>query len=300
MVETVQTEEESLEVTLDENNDVVQEGQEVAVEETTAETQEASSDAEEIEEYSESVQRRINKLTYKIREAERREKAALDYAKNVQGELDSTKEKLSLKDKNLYDEYNARVSSELTAAENKLKQAYEMNDSEAIIEAQKAMATLAVEQESLNRVKPTKDETEQEVKVENVENTETVNIPSAEETPEPDPKAVAWAEKNDWFGKDVAMTSTAFAFHNQLIRDEGFDPTSDDYYSELDKRIVEAFPHKFDGNATQKNVQDVVAVSSKGARSTKKARTVRLTPSQLSIAKRLGVSPEEYAKHVKT
>ena len=98
----------------------------------------------------------------------------------------------------------------------------------------------------------------------------------------------------------IKMTSTAFAFHNQLIRDEGFDPTSDDYYSELDKRIVDAFPHKFDGNATQKNVQDVVAVSSKGARSTKKARTVRLTPSQLSIAKRLGVSPEEYAKHVKT
>ena len=297
MVETVQTEEESLEVTLDENNDVVQEEQEVAVEETTAETQEASSDAEEIEEYSESVQRRINKLTYKIREAERREKAALEYAKNVQGELDSTKEKLSLKDKNLYDEYNARVSSELTAAENKLKQAYEMNDSEAIIDAQKALATLAVEQESLNRVKPTKDETEQEVEVESVENTE---IPSVQQTPEPDPKAVAWAEKNEWFGKDVAMTSTAFAFHNQLIRDEGFDPTSDEYYAELDKRIVDAFPHKFDGNAPQKNVQDVVAVSSKGARSTKKARTVRLTPSQLSIAKRLGVSPEEYAKHVKT
>lgn len=296
MVETVQAEEESLEVTLDENNDVVQEEQQIAVEETT-ETQEASSDADEIEEYSDSVQKRINKLTYKIREAERREKAAIEYAQNVQTELNSTKEKLSLQDKNLYDEYNARVSSELTAAENKLKQAYEMNDSEAIIDAQKSLATLAVEQESLNRVKPTKEETEQEVQVESVENTE---IPSAQQTPEPDPKAVAWADKNEWFGKDVAMTSTAFAFHNQLIRDEGFDPTSDEYYAELDKRIVDAFPHKFDGNAPQKNVQDVVAVSSKGARSTRKARTVRLTPSQLSIAKRLGVSPEEYAKHVKT
>lgn len=296
MVETVQAEEESLEVTLDENNDVLQEEQQIAVEETT-ETQEASSDADEIEEYSDSVQKRINKLTYKIREAERREKAAIEYAQNVQGELNSTKEKLSLQDKNLYDEYNARVSSELTAAENKLKQAYEMNDSEAIIDAQKALATLAVEQESLNRVKPTKEETEKEVQVESVENTE---IPSAQQTPDPDPKAVAWADKNEWFGKDVAMTSTAFAFHNQLIRDEGFDPTSDEYYAELDKRIVDAFPHKFDGNAPQKNVQDVVAVSSKGARSTKKARTVRLTPSQLSIAKRLGVSPEEYAKHVKT
>ena len=296
MVETVQAEEESLEVTLDENNDVVQEEQQIAVEETT-ETQEASSDANEIEEYSDSVQKRINKLTYKIREAERREKAAIEYAQNVQGELNSTKEKLSLQDKNLYDEYSARVSSELAAAENKLKQAYEMNDSEAIIDAQKSLATLSVEQESLNRVKPTKDETEKEVQVESVENTE---IPSAQRTPEPDPKAVAWADKNEWFGKDVAMTSTAFAFHNQLIRDEGFDPTSDDYYAELDKRIVDAFPHKFDGNAPQKNVQDVVAVSSKGARSTKKARTVRLTPSQLSIAKRLGVSPEEYAKHVKT
>lgn len=298
MVETVQAEEESLEVTLDENNDVVQEEQQISVE--TTETQEASSDADEIEEYSDSVQKRINKLTYKIREAERREKAAIEYAQNVQGELNSTKEKLSLKDKNLYDEYNARVGSELASAENRLKQAYEMNDSKEIVEAQKALATLAVEQESLNRVKPTKDETEQEVKVESVEDTGKIDIPSTEETPEPDPKAVAWAEKNDWFGKDIAMTSTAFAFHNQLIRDEGYDPTSDDYYSELDKRIVDAFPHKFDGNAPQKNVQDVVAVSSKGARSTKKARTVRLTPSQLSIAKRLGVSPEEYAKHVKT
>ena len=297
MVETVQTEEESLEVTLDENNDVVQEEQEVAVEETTAETQEASSDAEEIEEYSESVQKRINKLTYKVREAERREKAAIEYAQNVQGELSTTKEKLSLKDKNLYDEYNARVSSELTAAENKLKQAYEMNDSEAIIEAQKALATLAVEQESLNRVKPEVDETKTETVV---GNTQEVVQPSQEPIPEPDPKAVNWASKNKWFGEDVAMTSVAFAFHNQLIREEGFDPNSDDYYSELDKRIADTFPHKFDGNASQKNVQDVVAVSSKGARSTKKARTVRLTPSQLSIAKRLGVSPEEYAKHVKT
>tara|TARA_B100001059_G_scaffold73419_1_gene70850 strand:- start:6743 stop:7630 length:888 start_codon:yes stop_codon:yes gene_type:complete len=295
MVDTVQTEEESLEVTLDENNDVVQEEQQISVE--TTETQEASSDADEIEEYSDSVQKRINKLTYKIREAERREKAAIEYAQNVQGELNTTKEKLSLKDKNLYDEYNARVSSELTAAENKLQQAYEMNDSKEIVEAQKALATLAVEQESLNRVKPEVDETKTETAV---GNTQEVVQPSQETRAEPDAKAVAWADKNEWFGKDVAMTSTAFAFHNQLIRDEGFDPTSDDYYSELDKRIVDAFPHKFDGNATQKNVQDVVAVSSKGARSTKKARTVRLTPSQLSIAKRLGVSPEEYAKHVKT
>jgi len=295
MVDTVQTEEESLEVTLDENNDVVQEEQQISVE--TTEAQEASSDADEIEEYSDSVQKRINKLTYKIREAERREKAAIEYAQNVQGELNTTKEKLSLKDKNLYDEYNARVSSELTAAENKLQQAYEMNDSKEIVEAQKALATLAVEQESLNRVKPEVDETKTETAV---GNTQEVVQPSQETRAEPDAKAVAWADKNEWFGKDVAMTSTAFAFHNQLIRDEGFDPTSDDYYSELDKRIVDAFPHKFDGNATQKNVQDVVAVSSKGARSTKKARTVRLTPSQLSIAKRLGVSPEEYAKHVKT
>ena len=295
MVETVQTEEESLEVTLDENNDVVQEEQQISVE--TTETQEASSDADEIEEYSDSVQKRINKLTYKIREAERREKAAIEYAQNVQGELNSTKEKLSLQDKNLYDEYNARVSSELTAAENKLKQAYEMNDSEAIIDAQKSLATLAVEQESLNRVKPERNETETETVV---GNTQEVVRPSQEPIPEPDPKAVDWASKNKWFGEDVAMTSVAFAYHNQLIREEGFDPNSDEYYAELDKRIADTFPHKFDGNASQKNVQDVVAVSSKGARSTKKARTVRLTPSQLSIAKRLGVSPEEYAKHVKT
>lgn len=259
-----------------------------------------SGQEDEIEDYSEGVKKRINKLTYKVRESERREQAAIEYAQSVQDELNKTKNKLSKTDKNLYDEYSTRVSSELNSAQERYKKAYESGDTDALLESQKDLAKLAVEEESLKRVKP-EAETETEVTQgeQQVAPKWTQPAQQQQQAPQPDPKAKAWAEKNEWFGDDLAMTTAAFAFHRQLTEGEGYDPTSDEYYKEVDKRLAESFPHKL-GN-TQKEVRETVAGSSKGVGTTKarSRRTIKLTPSQVAIAKRLGVQLEEYAKHIK-
>ena len=259
-----------------------------------------SEQEEEIEDYSEGVKKRINKLTYKVRESERREQAAIEYAQSVQDELNKTKNKLSKTDKNLYDEYSTRVSSELNSAQERYKKAYESGDTDALMESQKDLAKLAVEEESLKRVRP-----EAEPQLQEVTQSEQQVAPKwtqpaqQQQAPQPDPKAKAWADKNEWFGDDLAMTTAAFAFHRQLTEGEGYDPTSDEYYKEVDKRLAESFPHKL-GN-TQKEVRETVAGSSKGVGTTRarSRRTIKLTPSQVAIAKRLGVPLEEYAKHIK-
>ena len=277
---------------------------EVVVEQSNPpETTEAQSDETEIADYSDSVKKRINRLTYKIREAERREVAALEYAKGVQEKLNNTQATLSQKDKNLYAEYSARVESQLGSAEDRYRKAHDIGETEEMLSAQKDVAKLAVELESLNRVRP-KQEEEQPVVQQQQQQQIVQQQPQAQKTPaQPDQKAQEWAAKNDWFGDDLAMTTTAFAFHRQLVEQEGFDPASDDYYREVDRRLAESFPHKLNsgGEVSQvNNVQENVANSSRGARGkTGKGRTVRLTPSQVSIAKKLGVPLEEYAKHVK-
>jgi hypothetical protein len=299
--QTQETEE--VEIDLEESQEIEVESEEVEQEEPKQETKKQESSDEEIEDYSDGVKKRINKLTYKIREAERRESAALEYAKGLQEELNKTKNTLSKTDKNLYDEYSARVETQLKAAEADYKKAYESGDTDAMLQAQKEVAKYAVEQESLTRVQSRQtDENEKE----QVEDTTVQNIrqpqplPEPELTPQPDPKAQEWASRNEWFGDDIAMTTSAFAFHRQLVEQEGYDPTSDDYYSEIDKRLKEAFPHKL-GNTSQGNVNEVVTGSSRGANTTRarSRRKVKLTPSQVAIAKRLGVPLEEYAKHIK-
>ena len=255
-----------------------------------------SEQQEEIEDYSEGVKKRINKLTYKVRESERREQAAIEYAQSVQEELNKTKNKLSKTDQNLYDEYSTRVTSELNSVQERYKKAYESGDTDALLEAQKELAKLAVEEESLKRVRPQVEVTPDE---QQVAPKWTQPAQQQQQAPQPDPKAKAWADKNEWFGDDLAMTTAAFAFHRQLTEGEGYDPTSDEYYKEVDKRLAEAFPHKL-GN-TQKEVKETVAGSSKGVGTTRarSRRTIKLTPSQVAIAKRLGVPLEEYAKHIK-
>jgi hypothetical protein len=169
-----------------------------------------------------------------------------------------------------------------------------------MLSAQKDVAKLAVEQESLTRVKPEPKVQETPVEVPQIQQQQQ---PVAQQ-PDPDPKAQDWATKNSWFGEDLAMTTSAFAFHRQLVEKEGYDPASDEYYSEVDNRMAKAFPHKFNngGEVSQlnNNMQEPVANSSRGTRGKAgKARTVKLSPSQVAIAKRLGVPLEEYAKHVK-
>jgi len=303
MAEPMQEENEEVEIELEaaetETAEVETQEPEV-VEEKTAEEKPAKEEnkpeEEEIADYSESVKKRINKLTYKVREAERREKAAIEYAQNVQEKLNNTQATLSQKDKNLYDEYSARVQSQLSSAESAYKKAHDIGDTDAMLESQKEVAKLAVELESLKRVRPETPEGAGEEKVEVPEQAKPVTPPP----PTPDPQAQEWASKNDWFGSDLAMTTSAFAFHKELVENEGFDPASDEYYKQIDKRMAEAFPHKL-GKTTPKNVQENVANSSRGARGkTGKGRTVKLTPSQVAIARRLNVPLEEYAKHVKS
>ena len=290
--EALQQEEELTEVELPET----EEDQEEVVED---EPQQEAKKSEEIEDYSEGVQKRIAKLTFKIREAERREQAAIDYAKSVQDELNKTKNKLSKTDQNLYDEYKGRVGSELQYAQDRYKKAYENGDTDAMLEAQKQIAKLAVEEESLNRVRAKQPEIQEQV-VDVDKEIQSRLQPQQQVRVQADPKAQQWAKKNSWFGSDVAMTTSAFAFHRQLVEQEGYDPTSDEYYSEVDRRMAEAFPHKL-GKTQQNTVNEVVAGSSRGSTTarTRSRRKVQLTPSQVAIAKRLGVPLEEYAKHVK-
>jgi hypothetical protein len=303
MVNPMQIEaEEAVEIELEQEPEEAKEAQEdVVVEDST------KSDDKEIASYSESVKKRINKLTYKIREAERREQAAIEYAKNVQAKLNTTQVSLSQRDKNLYDEYSARVGSQLTSAEERYKKAHDLGDTDEMLASQKEVATLAVELESLNRVKPqvavqaqrqqVAAQQQQQVAAQQQQQ-QVAAQQQAQAVPQPDAKAQEWAKRNEWFGTDLAMTTSAFAFHRQLVEAEGFDPTTDEYYQEVDRRLAESFPTKI-GN-TPRNVQENVVNSSRGARGrTGKGRTVKLSPSQVAISKRLGVPLEEYAKYVK-
>ena len=246
----------------------------------------------EEEQYSQTVKKRIDKMTFKIREAERQREEALKYAQSVKKERDELKTKVTKVDEGYLDEYKKRVNSELDKAKQLLGDAITKGDVKAQVEANKAIARLAIEEERANsstlQREKMKETIEKQAKVE-------PEVPHS--PPPPDPKAESWAEKNEWFGKNEGMTYTALSIHKRLINEEGFDGKSDAYYKELDKQIRKEFPHKFeDKNKDNRIVQTVVSAN----RSTRSGRrTVRLTPSQVAIAKKLGVPLEEYAKHVK-
>ena len=282
-------EEKGVEIELSSENEE-QEAEEATIVEETVEVEEASEEHDqEVAEYSDSVKKRIDKLTYKMREAERREQAALKYAESVKNELTDTKTKLSKVDNNLFSEYNTRVDSQLDRAKANLKQAHEENDTDKLIDAQGELAKLSVEAESLTRIQKEREEKQ-------IENEATQLQSQQMQAPAPpDPKAQEWAARNKWFGDDVAMTSSAFAFHRQLVEEQGIDPATDKYYDVLDERIKDAFPHKFE--QANKPVQ-AVAGGSVGATTVNKSKKIKLTSSQVAIAKKLGVPLTEYAKHV--
>ena len=282
-------EEKGVEIELSSENEE-QEAEEASIVEETVEVEEVSEEHDqEVAEYSDSVKKRIDKLTYKMREAERREQAALKYAESVKNELTDTKTKLSKVDNNLFSEYNTRVDSQLDRAKANLKQAHEENDTDKLIDAQGELAKLSVEAESLTRIQKEREEKQ-------IENEATQLQSQQMQAPAPpDPKAQEWAARNKWFGDDVAMTSSAFAFHRQLVEEQGIDPATDKYYDVLDERIKDAFPHKFE--QANKPVQ-AVAGGSVGATTVNKSKKIKLTSSQVAIAKKLGVPLAEYAKHV--
>ncbi len=247
----------------------------------------------EVEEYSEGVKKRIAKLTKKMREAERQREEALAFAQRVKQERDQFEARSTSLDKNYATEMEGRISSSLAAAQEKLKAARLNEDSKSEVEALTQISQLGYEQGKLAELKTQHQMQETAAKEKPVKTEQPIIKPSAPV----DPKAEAWAEKNDWFGKDNAMTYTAFDLHRKLTEEEGMDPQSDEYYAEVDKRIRLEFPHKF-GNVNQQTSKPTQNVAS-ATRSTKTGRKqVRLTSSQVAIARKLGVPLEEYAKQL--
>ena len=253
---------------------------------------------DEREEYSKDVQKRIDRMTYKIREAERREKEALAFAKQIKKEKDDLQVKFDKVDDGYVNEFSGRVKSELETAKVALANAVAKGDINAQVEANQNLARLAIEEE---RIKAT--EAQRKAYEESLKNTGQIGDQPVQNTvqqPKPDPKAEAWAEKNEWFGKDEAMTYASFGIHKKLVEEEGFNPSSDEYYEEIDKRLRDEFPQKFnDGGEVQGGKQPAQTVASANRTTSAGRKTVRLTPSQVAIAKKLGVPLEEYAKYVK-
>jgi hypothetical protein len=253
---------------------------------------------ESLEDYSKGVQSRIAKLTRKMREAERREQAAIDYAKAVEEKRQALEKKFEKTDADYVKKFETSIQTGLEAAQKELAAAIESGNAEAQVEANKRIATLAFENAKLDQAKQGREETQAEKPV-NLNQGGQVQQPAMDDPINPDPRAEAWAAKNTWFGSDRAMTYTAFEIHKDLTEKEGYDPNSDEYYAEVDKRIRVDFPHKF-GNTEQKQSTAPVQTVASATRSVKPGRkSVRLTSSQVAIAKKLGVPLEEYAKQLK-
>ncbi len=252
---------------------------------------------EELDDYSEGVQKRIAKLTRKMREAERQKEEAIQFAQTVKTENEDLKSKYDYLNTNYSGEFEKRVKSDLEAAQIKLKDAIANNDIDEQVKAQTMLAGLSMDSTRLDAMRKAREELEKQPAQEQNKQPVMQQTPAA--TPAPDPKADAWAAKNTWFGTDNAMTYSAFDIHKKLVEQEGFDPTSDEYYSEVDKRIRLEFPHKFGNNESTTAEQPAQTVASAKRPATKgRRKTVKLTPSQVAISKRLGVPLEEYAKQL--
>jgi hypothetical protein len=259
----------------------------------------ASEQKKELDDYSDGVQKRIAKLTRKMREAERQKEEAIAFAEKMKADAD----KLKARNNNLGDSYTKELESKVTtgmnAAKLAYKQAIESQDIEGQVEAQKAIAQMAMEEARLNNLKQAQEQRTQQIDTQKGQIVPQTADPVTQAQQQIDPKAQDWATKNSWFGTDNAMTYTAFDIHKQLVEDEGFDPQSDDYYSEVDKRIRLEFPHKFDNveqTTKEQPVQNVASAKRPAGKGRRK--TVKLTPSQVAISKRLGVPLEEYAKQL--
>ena len=261
--------------------------------EAPTEEKEASND-DELSEYSKNVQDRIRKITQKYRKEEAERKAAIEYAEAVQKQNNELKERLDSLDQSYVGEFGTRIDSQIQAAKAAYQKAYDEGNADEMFEAQKNLSKLALDQAQLEQSKK-----QMEKRAKQAEEAPQQPAQAPQPQAEPDPKAEAWAEKNDWFGTDQPMTYAAFGVHRQLIEDEGFDPRSDEYYKELDRRIRTEFPHKFSDTQKSSSPRVASADSSASRAPSKGKRKVKLTPSQIAIAKRLNVPLEEYAKYVK-
>lgn len=266
--------------------------------EQPAEPESAASAVSEQERVSDSAQKRINSLTKKMRDAERREQEALTYAKKVQVEAEQLRTRMTQVDQGYLHEYGSRLATETQIAEAEMKRAVEVGDSAKVVEAQRRLAQLYSASEKYSVARQQQEEYARQVAA-------AQSAPQAVQQAQPaqvvraDPKAEEWAERNSWFGKDEVLTFAAFGLHKKLVQDEGFDPNTDEYYTELDRRLRDEFPQKLNGSS-KRAVQTVVGVSRANSATTPARSTkVRLTPTQVAVARKLGVPLELYAKYVK-
>ena len=281
--------EETTSVELDDDSDEVIE---TASEEETR-TNVQDNDDDELDQYSENVQKRIRKLTAARRQAEEEAAAAVQYIQQVQAQNEEYKKRLSTVNTGYMSEYEGCISSQEAQAKRALAEAYEAGDYDKVADAQQAISQIAIEKERL-RVQKTRSQTEA---------AQQKQVPQQQyQQPQPrqqqrDPKLESWLGKNQWFGQDKIMTSAARVIHETLVAEEGYDPTSDEYYAEIDKRMRREMPHKFQGD--KKNVQSVTPAGS-GNRSLKSGRKkqVELNPGQVRLAQRLGVPLDKYAAQV--
>ena len=282
-----------------------EEGQEIEVVEKEQETDEVtveakdkpkSEDGDDLSEYSDSVKKRISKLTNRFREEERQRQAAVEYAEAVKKQNEELKTRIDKLDTTYVGEFDTRVQSQSIAAKEAYKKALEDGNADAMYEAQQNISRIAMEESRLAQLKADRETKAQQPQAQQAQQPQ-AQQPQAK----PDPKAEDWAKKNTWFGQDNTMTYAAFGLHKQLIEEEGFDATSDEYYTELDNRIRSAFPQKFHETPKKSNAPRVASAGTTASRSSspKGRRTVKLTASQIAIAKRLNVPLEEYAKYVK-
>jgi hypothetical protein len=286
-----------------EENEVEVELEEKKDEKVEAQQEEATEEKkpDELEDYSANVKNRIDKLTRKMREEERQKESAIQFAESVKKENENLKTRLDNLDKGYLEEFNNRVQSQLESAKRALKDANESGDADKIVEAQANLAAITVEKSKITKpkVEKTEEQPNQQPIMPNQPQPIPPQPPQQAQNPKPDPKAEAWAAKNEWFGQDEVMTYASFGIHRRLVEDEGFDPTTDEYYSELDKRIAAEFPHKVGQTKQTGGSQKVVSATSSKSRNKGGKKTVRLSPSQVAMAKRLGVPLEEYAKYVR-
>jgi len=253
---------------------------------------------EEVDDYGHKVQSRIDKLTKRLRESERREAAAVQYAQGVQSESAQIRQRANAIDAGYTAEFGDRVVSQISEAKKELKEAMDLGDVDKQVEVQTKLGRLAIEEERANTHKAQRERLAWEMQQRGIDPNRPqmpqYQPPRPQAPPPPDPKAEDWAEKNKWFGEDEPMTLTSFSIHRKLV-EEGFDTTSDSYYNEVDKRMKDTFPHRFDKSSTP---TQAVASANRGGPIRRKG-TVRLTPSQVAISKKLGVPLSEYAKYVK-
>lgn len=280
---------------------VEDEGAEIELDASPEDAVEEDAPENEQEKVVNSAKDRIAKLTKKMRQMERREQEALRYAQQVQDEAMQLKQRVESLDNGYMQEFGTRLEVQTSQAEAALKRAVEIGDADQIVNAQKELSKLYSQSERYSEAK-NQQERQRQAAQEQAQQKAQQPAPQQQQIQRPDRKAEEWAQRNEWFGQDEAMTFAAFGIHKKLVEDEGFDPTSDEYYSELDNRIASRFktePKAADTGTGKRNAQTVAGVSRATGSSSSGRKRVRLTPTQVQIAKKLGVPLEEYAKYVK-